>query len=75
MKIYIVKWGDAWAAHGYYDSSNSYAPAVMHDIGWLVEENDETIVLCRSRYKDNDANRSLTVIPWVNVISIEELVG
>ena len=70
--IYIVKWGDAFANHGYYSSGRDYTPEVMYDIGWMIEENDETIVLARSRSDDGDY-RSLSVIPWVNVISMEEL--
>ncbi len=74
QKIMIVKWGDAWARHGYYDQSEDHAPTVMVDIGWLCEENDETIVLCRSMCEDDGQKRQLSVIPWCNVISVEELV-
>lgn len=73
LKLCVIKWGDAWANHGYHDADRDYTPAVMVDIGWLVEENDETIVLCRSYSEDDGQKRNLTVIPWVNVMSYEVL--
>ncbi len=72
--IWIVKWGDAWARHGYYDQTDEHSPVIMVDIGWFVEENDETIVLCRSICEDDGQRRALSVIPICNIISIEELI-
>ena len=72
-KVYIVTWGDAWARPDYYESEDDHTPMVMKDIGWLCEENDETVVLCRS-IAETGQRRQLTIIPWCNVISIEELV-
>lgn len=73
-KLYTVKWGDAWGGHLYYKSDEDHSPMVMEDVGWVMEENDETIVLSRSRCLDDGQHRQLSVIPWVNVISMEELV-
>jgi len=73
MKLYTVKWGDAWSSFNHYHEGNDYSPMVMEDVGWVVEENDETIVLCTSRCLDNDNKRNLCIIPWCNVISMEEL--
>ncbi len=74
LKLYIVKWGDAWASLNHYREDGDHSPMVMEDVGWVLEETDETIVLCTSRCLDNDNKRNLSVIPWVNVISMEELV-
>lgn len=73
-KLYIVTWIDAFATHGYYNKDNSYEPIVMKDVGWVVDENEESIVLSRSHCPVEDDWRQLSVIPWVNVVSMEELV-
>ena len=70
----IVTWGDAWAMHGYYDPEGDNTPAVMQDVGWIAEENDETIVLYRSRAMEgSEGKRQVSVIPLCNVIKIEEV--
>ena len=71
-KLYIVTWGDAWARSGYYQEGSDYMPMIMKDVGWVCEENDETIVLCRS-ISETDQQRELSIIPWYNIISMEEL--
>jgi hypothetical protein len=43
---------------------------VMKDVGWFIEENDETIVLCRS-ISESGQQRNLSVIPLVNIIRID----
>ena len=70
--LYTVKWADAWASHDYYGEHSSYGPVIMEDVGWVVEENDETIVLGRSR-SPTGAYRQLSTIPWDMVVSMEEL--
>ncbi len=72
-KLYVVKWGDAWTSFNHYRDDADHSPMVMVDVGWVAEENDETIVLCTSRCLQNDNQRNLSVIPWCNVISMEEL--
>ncbi len=72
-RLVIVKWGDAWAKTGYYHTNEYYGSMVMTDVGYVCEENDETIVLCRSM-SETDQQRELSIIPWCNVISVEEVV-
>ena len=72
--LIIVTWIDAWANHGYYYHGNDYTPEAMQDVGWFMEENDETIVIARSRDLDDGSSRNLSVIPLVNVVSVEEWV-
>ncbi len=70
--LIIVRWQDAWANHGYYSQGGNYTPEIMEDVGWFMEENDETIVLARSHDMDDDTHRNLCVIILDDVISIEE---
>lgn len=70
----IVTWGDAWATHEYYHAKDDHDPMPMQDIGWFMEANDETIVLARSRTESESSYRAVSVIPWVNVITLEVLV-
>ncbi len=72
-RLVIVTWGDAWSRSEYYDKDNDFSPVVVVDVGWLCEENDETLVICKS-YNENEDLRGLTIIPWCNVISAEEVV-
>jgi len=72
--IIVIRWQDAWANHGYYSVDNDYTPEVMEDIGWFMEENDDTIVLARSRSPSEKSYRNLSVIILSDVISIEELI-
>ena len=72
-RLVIVTWGDAWAKSGYYYPEQENTPMVMTDVGWVCEENDEMIVLCRSM-SETDQQRELSLIPWCNVISVEEVV-
>lgn len=73
-KLYLVEWKDAWS-NGmlYYDKDNSHSPIVNLDVGFVMEENDETIVLC-SQINVDDLNRHTMVIPWEFIISMEELI-
>ena len=72
-KLYVVEWIDAWATDAYYNETHDFTPIVMTDVGWLCENNDETIVLCQS-YSETGRRRTLTTIPHINVVSIVELV-
>ena len=71
-ELLIVTWGDAYANLQYYDDDpdRDWTPIIVKDVGWLCEENDETIVLC-SALSENGNQRNLSVIPLVNVIDIE----
>ena len=74
-KLFIVKWDDAWASVGaYYKEGRDYTPMLMCDVGWVVEENDDTIVLATSYDKDGDQYRNVCIIPWDMIVSMEELI-
>lgn len=72
-RIFEVKWADAWGTQGYYRKGNDYTPIIMTDIGYLCEQNEDTIVICMS-YAEDETERHLSVTPWEFVISMEELV-
>ena len=77
QKIYLVRWIDAWAggSSSYYRQGNDYTGLDVYDIGFVMEENDDTLVLCSSVESDAvDAGRSIACIPWEYIVSIEELV-
>lgn len=71
-KLYVVTWGDAWGGDIYYRDAGDHTPITMTNVGWLCESNDETIVLSAS-FSETERRRDLTIIPHVNIISIEEL--
>ena len=74
-KLYIVRWEDAWGnGSAYYKEGNDYTPVNMLDVGWVMEENNETIVLCSCHCPDDGEYRHVKVIPWKYVVSMEELV-
>ena len=72
-KLYVVTWGDAYGGEMYYSAAGNHSPMVMTNVGWLCEDNDETIVLSQS-FSETGRRRDLIIIPHVNIISIEELV-
>ena len=73
-RLMVVKWKDAWSSSvTYYNEDNDFSPIVTVDVGFLMEENDETIVLCSQLCEEN-RNRHIMVIPWEFIISMEELV-
>ena len=72
-KSYLVEWFDAWGNGNYYKEGNDYTPVVICNIGFLCEENDETLVLSSSISED-DAQRSVFVVPWEYIIKVEELI-
>ncbi len=71
-ELLIVTWGDAYASLQYYEPGRERdpSPMVIKDVGWLCEENDETIVIC-SALSETGSRRNLSVIPIVNIIDIE----
>ena len=73
-KIYLVRWDDAWSnGNGYYREDSDYTPMQMTEIGFVCEENDDTLVLA-SGWAEDESLRHISVIPWEYIISIEELV-
>ena len=70
--LVVVTWGDAWARADFYERGLDYTPMVVKNVGWVCEENDKTIVLYNS-INQSGFERGLTIIPWCNVIKIEEL--
>lgn len=73
-KIYLVRWDDAWSnGNGYYREHADYTPMQLWDIGFVCEENEDTLVLA-SCYSEDDSKRSISIIPWEYIVSIEELV-
>ena len=72
-KLYVVTWFDSWSSPRYYDDDDDHTPMIIRNVGWLCENNDETIVICQS-YSETGNRRGLIVIPHINIVSIEELV-
>lgn len=73
-KTYLVRWNDAWrGSSGYYREDGDYTPMQIMDIGFVCEENEDTLVIA-SCYAEDESKRHLSVIPWEYIISIEELV-
>ncbi len=70
-----VKWIDAWSTHGtYYKKDNDYTPMQVSDIGYFMEENDDTLVFARQKSEGEDGGRHLMIIPWEYIKDIEELI-
>lgn len=68
-----VQWFDAWGTSGYLDTFDDRTAMRHHQIGYIVDETEETLVLAAS-INENDRYRDINFIPWVNVIKIEEIV-
>lgn len=74
--IVIVKWSDAFFRQGsYYGNDKDYTPYILESVGYLMEQNEETVVLCSDYSPEDECYRHIASIPLVNVISITELVG
>ncbi len=73
-KLYIVTWGDSWGGPRHYEEGMDTSPMIMMDVGWVMEQSDETITLAMCHSPDTGAYRNLAIIPWVNVIKMEELI-
>lgn len=74
-KIYVVHWRDAWRNQSYYGEENDYTALDVVDVGFLMEENDDTVVLASSIEMDKvHSGRHMSVIPWEYIVSMEELV-
>lgn len=72
-KFVWVHWGDAWGnSSQYYREGADYAPVRATTPGWLMEDNEETLVIAKTQFED-DSYRDLTVIPKSWVISIDYL--
>ncbi len=73
-KLYVVSWNDAWNnGSSYYREGNDYTPMKMKDVGYMMEENDETLVIC-SQITEDDQARHIMTIPWEYITDIEELI-
>ena len=73
-KIYEVTWIDAWqSGPQYYRDGNDYTPMICKDIGYVMEENEDCVVMATSISLDSDP-RHINVIPWEFVVHMEELV-
>ena len=73
-KLYEVTWMDAWhSGVRYYHEGDDYAPLICKDVGYVVEENDETIVMASS-ISDDGSPRHINVLPWKFILHMEELV-
>ncbi|MCH7779654.1 MAG: hypothetical protein IH848_02305 [Acidobacteria bacterium] len=71
--LYEITWIDAYAKTGaYYDEGDDYTPLQCIDVGYLMEENDETLVIAASLSEGGIA-RHISVFPWEFIIKIEEL--
>lgn len=71
--LYEITWMDAWAAmSSYYKEGDEYGPLHCVDVGYLMEENEETVVIASSLSEGGIA-RHVSVFPWEFVIKVEEL--
>jgi len=72
--IVLVTWKDAWSnATGHYDPTYDYEALLMEDVGYLVLENDEGILLAHT-LQNNKSYRGETFLPWEMVVKVEEIV-
>ena len=71
--IYLVHWNDAWSTQSYYSKGNDYTSYKSCSIGFMVEENDDTIVISQTSGEDKQ-ERNLLIIPWEYIESIEQLI-
>jgi len=75
--IIEVVWGDAWtSAKQTYHKGGDYTTCAMTTVGYFMEENDETIVLCVQRVDDDGIRyANIHCIPLTWVIEVYEWVG
>ena len=71
-KLIVVHWLDAWSTSGYYIDGSEHTPLEVQDIGFLMDENEHSIVLAQS-VDENDSARHIVVIPWEMIQKVEEL--
>ena len=73
-KLYEVTWIDAWESSAqYYYDYNEYTPMLCKDVGYVVEENDDCLVMATS-ISPSCAPRHVNVLPWEFIVNMEELV-
>lgn len=71
--IYEVTWLDAWHDTGYYGAHKDNTPITCVDIGYLMEENEDGVMLASSFTEDSTQYRHMSFFPWEMIISMEEL--
>ena len=71
--LILLTWRDAWCGQAAYDPDHAYTSLETQDIGWLVEENDDGVVMCSSRCASNNIYRSECFVPWGMIVRMEEL--
>jgi hypothetical protein len=65
--IVIVSWDDAWIDTEDFTikKAKKMKGVLRHTVGWLVDENEEGIVLCTDYYeKKSDGFNTPMFIPW-----------
>lgn len=72
MKIVMVKWVDSNICHGWHGDANDCDVARSDDVGYLVNEDDEKIILSRGVSQYGLLNSPMA-IPKGCIISIKEL--
>ena len=61
-----IEWGDAWVDCADYElvKAKKLKPVPRTTVGWLIEENEECIVLCTDLFdKDKDYVNTVMIIP------------
>ena len=67
MKVVEVLWGDAWCSTRDISvrKARDLKPVMRTSVGFLVEENDDGVVIAMDRYEDDpDHAHTHALIPW-----------
>ena len=73
--LYVIEWLDAWhSGASYYSSHEDNTTLTCTDVGFLMEENDEGVVLATSFTEDSNQYRHVSFFPWEMIISMEVLI-
>ena len=75
-KIVLVEWLDAYHESGYFDihkAETSFKPIKLQEVGWLVVNDTERVVLAQEQCPEDGNYRNLQVIPKAVVVTIKDL--
>lgn len=68
--IAIVTWGDAsYSSLRYYDKHKKHEPIVTQTVGYLLEYDDERLLMYADYFEDGDYRNEI-LIPSVMIISV-----
>ncbi len=76
LRLVMVRWGDAWSLGSWQDISypkDTTKPALIHSVGWLVNENKEGVFLSARIDADNDNIGNCSFIPRGMIKDVTQL--